>query len=459
MKTNTLLTIALCLGALSTFAQGYYTAAPTAPADSISYLQRWEANRQMALQLAPEEHIEHYQEVFDNRYDYLTESLREGHFLFHPSLQAFLDSLVQVIVAANPGLAKQSMEVLVGRYDTPNAVSLGDGTFIFNIGLLRKLQHSDQLTFVLCHEIAHLQLQHLESRLARKAKYAENDKGRQRAWRKAAKKGETNELANQLQADLYGERRHSRQAEEAADSLGLVLLANTGINSGAAIQALAILDSIDQEKYTTALDLTAQLHAPAYPIKSRWLAAEELLFGGEMSNEEEEVGYWNQDSLRTHPDCQHRLNLVQTQAQQLPALTASVSVPNSNDYTKWEIITDYEHILGLLDLGKSGSALYHALKLKQSFPNDAFLSLLVGRSLRQIYAASLDHRFSSEVPTPRSRPDEDWQELMRMLRKMRTSELAKLAQNYLQYQQTLYPEYLPLAEELAQLEDLIPERH
>lgn len=445
-------------GALSTFAQGYYTAAPTVPADSVSYLERWEANRQRSLQLAPIAHTDYYQSVFDSRYDYLAEGLREGHFLFHPSLQAFLDSLVQVIIAANPDLSNPSMEVLVGRYATPNAVSLGDGTFIFNIGLLRRLENTHQLTFVLCHEIAHVQLQHLESRLARKSAYAKSSKKRQRAWRRAIRKGEVNELAAQMQADLYGERRHSRKAEAAADSLGLILLANTGVGAEAATEALAILDSIDQEKYTAALDLTAQLHAPAYPVKSRWLAPEELMFGGKMSEKEEELGFWNQDSLRTHPNCQHRLTRVQAQSKQLSSAIPPVADLNSGDYTKWEVIADYEHILGLLDLGKSGTALYHTLKLQQRFPGDAFLSLLVGRSLRQIYAASLGHRFSSEVPTPRSRPEEDWQKLMQMLRKMRTSELAKLAQNYLQHQQTLYPEYLALAEELAQLEALITER-
>jgi Zn-dependent protease with chaperone function len=458
MRTFALLILALFGGLASTFAQSYYLAAPTAPTDSIPFLKRWEENRRAALQPVPKEQMEYYQPAFDSRYDYLAESLREGHFLFHPSLQAFLDSLLQEIVTANPTLAQQSMEVLVGRYATPNAVSLGDGTFIFNIGLLRRLQHSDQLTFILCHEIAHVQLQHLESRLARHSTYAEEAKQRQRAWRKAIRRGELNELAGQMQTELYGERRHSRQAEAAADSLGLILLANTGVNPEVAAQALAILDSIDQEKYSPMLDLPTQLHAPAYPVKSRWLTEEELMFGGEMNSEEEEVGFWNQDSLRTHPDGQFRLARLQEQVKQLPKAVVPPANTTNDSYTKWEVIADYEHVLGLLDLGKSGTALYHALKLQQRFPADAFLSYLIGRSMRQVYAASLDHRFSAEVPTPRSRPEEDWRELMRMLRKMRTSELAKLAQNYLQYQQTRYPDYLPLAEELTQLEALIPSK-
>lgn len=433
-------------------AQSPYQVLDYLPADSNVYTSRWYEKFEISNTNAPEKYAEYFEEVYQNRYDYLCQNLVNEQFLFDKGLNNYIDSLLQIIVKANPELQPLSLHVLVGRSAVPNALSLGDGTFIFNLGLLRRLDNADQLAFVLCHEIAHVRLEHLEKGLSRSAAFV-FDKDRKKEWKKIAEEEDRAKALAALQNALYGQRRHSRANESSADSLGLSYLLNTSFDPNASWQCLRILDSIDREKYQFPINLNEQLGTVDYPIKNRWVKEETLMFGGNMTNEEETN--WDADSLRTHPNCAQRARVSIKKLTQETVLNDSVKTKNTVQFQYWIKIADYEMVAALLDNKHTAAAIYHSLKLQREHPNDPYLRTLIGRSLNQLHQAVIDRNFDDQIARPRSRQEEDWAELMRMLGRMRKTEFALLAKHYLTAQAIRFPDYLPLQKALKESADRV----
>ncbi len=78
-----------------------------------------------------------------------------------------MDALVAEIVKANPLLQKQNFNCYFSRSGVPNAVYIGEGIILFNMGLFKRLDNESQAVFILCHEIAHFYLQHGENSIRR----------------------------------------------------------------------------------------------------------------------------------------------------------------------------------------------------------------------------------------------------------------------------------------------------
>ncbi|WBX78492.1 M48 family metalloprotease [Tenacibaculum ovolyticum] len=60
---------------------------------------------------------------------------------------------------------KSELKVFVTRHNSPNALSMGNGFVLINMGLFKYLKTEAQLVSVLTHEIAHELLKHSEKNI------------------------------------------------------------------------------------------------------------------------------------------------------------------------------------------------------------------------------------------------------------------------------------------------------
>ena len=100
------------------------------------------------------------EKVYKWRLEYIKNILETNAILGNDSFSNYVNFIMKHIIESNPRLDSMELRYFISRSPIPNASSLGDGTFIINLGLIRKINTEGQLAFILCHEIAHFYLDH-----------------------------------------------------------------------------------------------------------------------------------------------------------------------------------------------------------------------------------------------------------------------------------------------------------
>ncbi|MCK7554243.1 M48 family metalloprotease [Chitinophaga sedimenti] len=226
-----------------------------------------------------------------------------------PAAMAYMDRLLGAILKANPQLDGSGIKGYFSRSFVPNAAYVGEGIFLFNLGLLEKMENESQVAFVICHELAHYYLKHSENSIRQ---YVEtmNSPDMQRELKniKKSEYGKNARLEKLAQGIRFNSRRHSRDHEAEADSMALDLLKRTPFAPAEALSALALMDNIDSVTVDMAACLPKTFDSGAYPFKPKWIAKSGGLLGGHANITRDAAAT---DSLKTHPDCTQRIRLLQ----------------------------------------------------------------------------------------------------------------------------------------------------
>ena len=105
--------------------------------------------------------------AYDNEF---LRNIKKNRFVFDKRFTKYADSILNVITNNNKNLQNNNITVLVSKNPNINALSIGKGIVILNIGLFKYLQNEDQLISVLTHEIAHEKLEHVSKNAIYRAK-------------------------------------------------------------------------------------------------------------------------------------------------------------------------------------------------------------------------------------------------------------------------------------------------
>ena len=215
-----------------------------------------------------------------------------------------------------------------------------------------------------------------------------------------ARQSNAREKALAYLADFACEhRRHGREHEAEADSLAARFLARIGYDATQAIAALQMLDQVDSTFYTPGFDLETTFQFPDYPFKTRWLETESTLF---QDGQRVFDGALNKDSLKTHPDCQHRAVRMREGYLASYAAAGKLADPQGHDlFLRLRQTARYESLLASFDADDVDLCLFHTLGQLREQPADRCLQALVGRCFNRLYAAQKDHVFSRCVHPPR----------------------------------------------------------
>ncbi|HEY9258407.1 M48 family metalloprotease, partial [Chitinophaga sp.] len=394
----------------------------------------------------PKENKHAYKEVYAMRWANIKSKFDDKEIFTSPVAQQYIDSMLTSIMLNNPMLQARDIHCYFSRSSVPNASYIGQGIILFNMGLFRHMQTEGQMAFVLCHELAHYYLMHSENSIKKYVTDINSKNVQQQLQEIKKEKYRKQEHLEALNTGLkFDSRRHSRDHESEADSLGLVFLHNTHFNTADALSALALLDTIDTDSLNIQACLEKMFQSAKYPFQSRWLAKSDHLLGGHAQFMHNGV---MEDSLKTHPDCQLRIKVLAPAVANYTQETSDTRInPARFDALKKE--ASYETIEFAWANNNYTGSLYETISLLQQYPDDPYLISQTGKILNSCYSAEKQHHIGDKIDLPAPGNPNSYNLLAQFLRNLYLEEYALISNNYLQQYAAKLNSYAPFQKELA----------
>lgn len=380
-------------------------------------------NKKELLQIY-KERWEEIKNIFDNKEIYTS-----------PKAQQYLDALVAEIKIANPALQSLNYNCFFARTGVPNASYIGEGIILFNIGLFNKLQNESQVAFVLCHEISHFYLHHTENRINKYvALINSNDFQKELQKIKKTEFKQREELEKLMKGISFNSSRHSRDHESQADSMALEFMHNTKFDIKESLTALALLDSIDEDKFETEAYLEKLFNSKDYPFQKKWVAKEVGLLG---ATAQIEIDKALTDSLKTHPDCMVRVKTLQPMVNQY--LTSTIkNISDQQAFQELKKTFSYEIIEYYFEKENYTKSLFYTLQLLQQNPSDPFLITQTGKIFNSFYSAQKNHRLGKVIEMPSPYQGSNYNLLLQFVQNLYLKDYSQISYNFLkQYSPSL----------------------
>ena len=329
--------------------------------------------------------------IYKQRYEGFTKTLHDSIFVFSKTQDSYLNYILDHIYDSNADINSEDFTFFLNRSVIPNAACFGDKTFIVNLGLISLLENEDQYAFILCHEIAHYQLNHVNKNIIGRINTLNSKDVLARAKEiKRQKYGRNKEGLSFLKNLTFDFTKHSRKAEIEADSLGLLLFRKTKYSEVESKRSLQLLGNLEDIIFQDSIQLKHLLDFENYPFKDYWLKKEKSLF---EINERIDDYEWDKDSLKTHPDINLRISKLEK------FFLEQKNVEKLN-FESIKIMTNYQIINSLIDFHKLDLALYFTLKEIQNNQNpEAFYYTKVAQIFLDMYKQRDTHKLGKSVPS------------------------------------------------------------
>jgi hypothetical protein len=367
-------------------------------------------------------------EIYTTRYEDLMVDVEDGYYISDDDVNDYFNKILEEIFTKNPTIRNQDIRLLISRSPAPNASCIGEGTIVLNIGLLNRLENESQIAFVLCHEIAHYSKNHVNHSISKYVKKRYSRATKQELKRISREKYNKTAKALELLKDfVYDSRRHSRNHEEEADEIALEYLKNTNYDARAAVSCLEILDHIDEEKYKDALKLKDLFNHSEYPYKERWGKKEEFM----TIEDSEDPKDFNSDSLKTHPACQNRKQILAQLLTNYNEAGHQLFIQDQIWFSNFKTACDFEIVAQSYEYGNLAYSMFYAIQLLEKYPDNVFLHATIGKAFYRYEQARNEHKGSKYVPLISNGIEPPIYDLILMLNNLRTRELAKVAYYFL----------------------------
>jgi Zn-dependent protease with chaperone function len=434
MNNNKILVLLFCSFIYSrTYSQTAFLYTPLAD-DSLKIESIKEAIKQRYLSDSASitgENKKYIIKEYRERYADLNRMLKDKELITSPEVNNYLSSLANEIIKNNPRLQQLGTRFLFSKVYWPNAASYGEGTIIFNIGLFTKLDNESQVIFVLCHELSHLYLNHTNNGINQYVNTLYSDD-----FQKKLKQIQKSEYNQNSQAEAlvkgfaFNTRRHSRDHESEADSLGLEFMKNTLFDTKEALTALSLLDSVDNDKYNYPPRLTYYFNSTAYPFQKRWLEEEDNIFGKDTTQDEAEKK--EADSLKTHPDCIVRVAKLKDAVAHISASNRMLNRVDEKKFKLYRQLFDFEIIEYCYKADYISRCLYYSLQLLDQYPNNTYLITTIGKCLNKIYAAQKEHTLGLITDLPSIETENKYKHFLYFVGNMHLKDWASVSYYFLQ---------------------------
>jgi len=378
-----------------------------------------------------------YKAIYKERWENIKSVFDKKEVYTSPAAQQYLDAIVSEILKGNPMLKNYPLNCYFSRSGVPNASYIGEGIILFNMGLFHKLDNESEVAFILCHEISHYILKHSENSITRYVTTM-NSPEVQDALRKIRKTdyGKREAIEKLTQGLTFNNRRHSRDHEAQADSMGLILLLNTRFHLSGSIKTLAILDDIDKDTLNMEACLRRELNVQGYPFQNKWTAKNTGLLGGHATLKRHvELD----DSLKTHPECKTRIALLQ------PMITDTSGrldyLVNKKVFDTLRQSFKYEVVEYAFEADNYTNSLYHTLILLQQYPQDPYLVTQIGRIMNGCFAAQKSHTLGKFIELPAPYQPANYNTLLQFVQNLYLEDFAGIGYNYLKEHATKLNSY------------------
>lgn len=446
--------ILVCLGLqLSAQVSPTYTASKSKLPSKKKFEERLENNLILDIeQLAGKtKNKNEVAEIFTGRSEYIHQTATEyDEYIFGTPLNDYIEEIFQNILAANPNINAERMALYVSRDISPNASCFGEGTLVINSSLIRRLENESQIAFVIAHEIAHYLNDHVNSSIINHVD-TKNDKATQKQIKRITKQkyNRNKEGAALLKNVVYDSSKHSRLNESDADSKALELLANTNYSLDEAPKALALLDTIDEEKYQEEIIIHREFNRPLYPFKPEWKVEENPLSAFFDKEKKLELYDLNEDSLKTHPDCIKRAEVIQGKIGDYNNTGRIVNVQSAEIHENAITQADFDLVLNAYHFENYGYTIYQSLQLQKKYGEHPFLVGIIGACMGEMAHAINKHELGKVLPASSPEFDDNYNELLKFLNNLSLIEMKEVGWNYVAIYQDQAAESEALAYGLA----------
>ena len=376
------------------------------------------------------ENKKYIKEIYKERFDYIKTNFDINAVITDSAAVAYFNSLTQMIIAGNPVLQPLQPKVLLYKAWWPNASSLGDGTVFLNIGIIYKFKNTAQLVFVICHELAHLYLDHGNKAINKYVSTLYDDEFQKELKRISKQEYEKNRKLKELEKTIaFNSRRHSRAKESEADSMAIEFMRNTVFDLQEAKVSLAMLDTIDNDKYNIEPPLNKYFNNKLYPFKKSWIKEEEDFFGGvNLLNTADKKLL---DSLKTHPDCGKRVVNITGMVNRYQK-PGSVLNTHEKEFNHWQKVFDREVIAFAYDRENISLALYQSLQTLEVYPGDSWLLSMTGNCLNRLYTAQKKHELSRIIELPSPYHEKKYNRFLQFLQHLSLTDIAAISYYFLE---------------------------
>lgn len=340
------------------------------------------------------EDIKEIKNIFEESYKDVFEKIEKNELLYDSPLNLYLDKLTASIQKENPEIPR-NLSILVSRKNEANAYNRGEGTIVINNSLLNAVDNEDQLVYVLCHEMAHQTLNHVLESVKKYVKT--NNSTELKSKTKQVKKqrySRKTSAENLLKELAYKNSAVNRAKEIQADSLGYVFYSRLNRNPKQVVRILENLRDSDKESDSLIVDDYKRIFDSfKLSTKERWFKMESFDEYHYQKNTK-----FNTDSLRTHPNCDVRIEKLTRIAPELETEAISVEFKNldSESFLKWKQSAVYQNIQNEYFLKNYGNSLYEALKLYNRKPDDQ-LKKWISLNFKKLYEAKKAYRLNKYV--------------------------------------------------------------
>lgn len=381
-------------------------------------------------QSASGENKKYIREIYKERFEYIADILAHKGIITDPAAILYIQKLVDEIVRNNPELNKLQPRVYLYKAWWPNASSLGEGTILFNAGALYKLRNEAQLAFILCHELAHLYLDHSNKAIQHYVQTVYSDEFQKELKHIARQTYEKNRMLDELEKSFsFKSRKHSRDKEREADSMAVEFMKNTRFQLSEATEALALLDKLDEDKYNYDIPLQELFHHPSYPFKPSWIKQSTGFFGSDR--EPTEAERQKSDTLKTHPDCKKRVAWIQPLVDRYQKPNGALFI-DEPAFTAWQRKLDFEIIAYQYDRNQVSLALYQTLQTLKVYPNDPWLLAMAGNCLHKMYQAQKNHELGRIVDLPSPYMDKKYKRFLEFIQNLSLNDLGQINYYFLE---------------------------
>jgi hypothetical protein len=242
---------------------------------------------------------------FSNLQKDFNEDILNGEYIFDNRFSSMIGGIVNELKSKNPSIPS-SLQLFISKDLSLNASSMGDSTFVINLGTFTYLENEDELAAIISHEIGHLILNHTAIILELNYKTEKIDSKKQLSESTSEKYDRGEKALNRLKKILYTGSNLRRLQEQAADSMGYILFNNTKYKHSDYINAFQLIADYDSLKIDGLKTETYRkiFNLPTLSFKENWLKNEDFSTY-EYSKLKELI---SSDSLKSHPESKERIS-------------------------------------------------------------------------------------------------------------------------------------------------------
>jgi len=354
---------------------------------------------------------------------YLKSSVKRERFIKDYSIEALVNTTYKKIIDAN-SLTCDPGNILIFRSASINAACIGEGTLLINVGLLARLQSESELAFVIAHELAHYEMDHVKKRIFQ----AETENLDRRVVQviKNGIKGKVNaDDLEDISSIIYKRGNFSREMEMEADSLGYILFRNAGFDRNRSITLLDKLDSLEQQSPAFKDKLFTPFKSAKYPFQQDWLSERLSVYNRRATN----TFFFITDSLKTHPDISIRKKKLIEDFP--PTDLVNSNLESDQPLDKVALVSKFESVESAYANKEFDLCLFYALSLKADFLRNKYLTTMICKVLLELFEARVSLTFHEYVPKRTVGYGEDLRLVNTFLHNLELREMGEIAFHFL----------------------------